>query len=208
MNAVIEKTAVATTRQGQVRGSISDGVSIFKGIPYAAPPFGVNRFRPPQPAEGWSGVRDAFEFGAKPPQAPYPVPWDVLIPELDAVGEDCLNLNIWTPDLTATGLPVMVWIPGGMFEHGTSASPAYDGSRFAQDGIVCVSINYRVGAEGFLYFEGGTANLGLLDEIAALEWVRDNIRAFGGDPNNVTVFGQSAGAMSIGTLLSMPRAAG
>jgi carboxylesterase type B len=117
-----------------------------------------------------------------------------------------LNLNIWSPELGAAGLPVMVWIPGGMFEHGTGA--AYDGSRFARDGIVCVTINYRVCAEGFLYLGDGNADLGLLDQIAALEWVQENIAAFGGDPNNVTIFGESAGAMSVGTLLSMPRAAG
>ena len=103
----------------------------------------------------------------------------------------------------------MVWIPGGMFEfHGTGASPWYDGSRFARDGIVCVTINYRVGAEGFLYLGEGNANRGLLDQIAALEWVRENIAAFGGDPGNVTIFGESAGAMSVGTLLAMPRAEG
>jgi para-nitrobenzyl esterase len=102
----------------------------------------------------------------------------------------------------------MVWIPGGMFEAGTGAAPWYDGSRFARDGVVCVTINYRVGADGFLYLADGTANLGLLDQIAALEWVRDNIAAFGGDPGNVTIFGESAGAMSVGTLLSMPRAEG
>ena len=121
-------------------------------------------------------------------------------------GEDCLNLNIWTPGPGAAGLPVMVWIPGGMFEVGSTA--AYDGSRFARDGVVCVTINYRVGAEGFLYLGDGDANLGLLDQVAALEWVRDNIAAFGGDPDNVTIFGESAGAMSVGTLLSMPRAEG
>ena len=200
--------AVVKTQHGEVRGSAGDGVNTFKGIPYAAPPFGANRLRPPQPVEPWSGGRDALAYGPKPPQVPYPSPWDVLIPELDPIGEDCLNLNIWSPDLGSAGLPVMVWIPGGAFEHGTSAGPFYDGSRFARDGIVCVSINYRVGAEGFLYLGDGVANLGLLDQLAALEWVQENIAAFGGDPANVTVFGQSAGAMSIGTLLSMPRAEG
>ena len=121
-------------------------------------------------------------------------------------GEDCLNLNVWTPDPGAAGLPVMVWIQGGMFEFGLQA--AYDGSHFARDGVVCVVFNWRVGADGFLFLGDGTANLGLLDQVAALEWVRDNIAAFGGDPANVTVFGESAGAMSIGTLLSMPRAEG
>jgi len=132
----------------------------------------------------------------------------VLLPELAVAGEDCLNLNIWSPDLGSARQPVMVWIAGGEFEHGTGAAPWYDGSRFARDGIVCVTINYRVGADGFLYLGDGNANRGLLDQVAALNWVQENIAAFGGDPGNVTVFGESAGAMSIGMLLSMPRAEG
>lgn len=198
--------AVIRTAHGALRGSVADGVNTFKGIPYAAPPFGPNRLRPPQPVEAWSGVRDATTCGPMPPQLPYPKPWDVLIPERATVGEDCLNLNIWSPAPGSAKLPVMVWIPGGMFEAGSGAT--YDGSRFARDGVVCVTINYRVGAEGFLYLPDGAANLGLLDQIAALAWVRENIAAFGGDPGNVTVFGQSAGALSVGTLLSMPRAEG
>jgi para-nitrobenzyl esterase len=197
---------VVRIASGAVRGSVADGVNRFTGIPYAAPPFGVNRLRPPRAVESWSEVRDALTWGPKPPQLPYPSPWDVLIPERGTDGEDCLNLNIWSPDLGSNGLPVMVWIPGGMFEAGSGAT--YDGSRFARDGVVCVTINYRVGAEGFLYLGDGNGNRGLLDQIAALEWVRDNITAFGGDPANVTIFGQSAGAMSVGTLLSMPRAEG
>jgi para-nitrobenzyl esterase len=197
---------VVRTAQGAVRGSIADGVHRFLGISYAAAPFGAHRLLPPQPVEPWSGVRDATTYGAKPPQLPYPPPWDVLIPERGPDGEDCLNLNIWTPDTGAARLPVMVWIPGGMFEAGSGAT--YDGARFARDGVVCVTINYRVGPEGFLFLGDENSNRGLLDQIAALEWVRDNIAAFGGDPGNVTVFGQSAGAMSIGTLLSMPRAKG
>lgn len=208
MKTLIRTDAVVTTRQGKVRGSGADGVSTFKGIPYAAPPFGAKRFRPPQPVEPWSGVRDALAYGAKPPQVPYPSPWDVLIPELDVLGDDCLTLNVWSPDLASGGHPVMVWIPGGMFESGTAAVPSYDGSRFARDGIVCVTINYRVGADGFLYLGEANANRGLLDQVAALEWVQENIAAFGGDPGNVTIFGESAGAMSVGTLLAMPRAEG
>ena len=197
---------VMKTAHGVVRGSVADGVNRFMGVPFAAPPFGPNRLRAPQPVAPWSGVRDALTYGPKPPQLPYPSPWDLLIPERGPLGEDCLNLNIWTPDPGAAGLPVMVWIPGGMFEAGSGAT--YDGSRFARDGIVCVTINYRIGAEGFLYLPDGEANLGLLDQIAALQWVRDNIGGFGGDPGNVTVFGQSSGGMSAGTLLSMPRARG
>jgi carboxylesterase type B len=200
---------VVNTRYGVVRGSIAEGVSMFKGIPYAAPPFGANRLRPPQPAASWSGVRDALAYGPKSTQPSYPPQVRMLLPELTLPGEDCLTLNIWSPDLGSAGLPVMVWIPGGMFEyHGTGASPWYDGSRFARDGIVCVTINYRVGAEGFLYLGDGIANLGLLDQVAALEWVRENVAAFGGNPANVTLFGESAGAMSVATLLAMPRAEG
>ncbi|HEX6798950.1 MAG TPA: carboxylesterase/lipase family protein [Ktedonobacterales bacterium] len=211
MNTVANTmTTVVTTRQGKVRGSAADGVHVFRGIPYAAPPFGANRLRPPQPAAPWSGVRDALAFGPKPPQPAYPPQVAVLIPpELTPAGEDCLTLNIWTPVLGPADLPVMVWIPGGMFEyHATGASPWYDGRRFARDGVVCVTINYRVGAEGFLYLGDGDANRGLLDQIAALEWVHENIAAFGGDPGKVTIFGESAGGMSVGTLMSMPRAEG
>lgn len=201
---------VVKTRSGEVRGSVVGGVYAFKGIPYAAPPFGANRLLPPQPVASWDGVRDALTYGPKAPQPPYPPQVAVLLPpELTAPGEDCLTLNIWTPDLETDRLPVMVWIAGGMFEyHGTGASPWYDGSRFARDGVVCVTINYRVGAEGFLYLGEGNANRGLLDQIAALQWVRENIAAFGGDPGNVTIFGESAGGMSVGVLLSMPCAEG
>ena len=199
---------VVKTRYGEVRGSVADGVHTFKGIPYAAPPFGANRLRPPQPVAPWSGVRDALTFGPIPLQPPIPPPIDVLLPELAIPGEDCLNLNIWSPDLGSARQPVMVWIPGSAFEYHGSASPWYDGSRFARDGIVCVTINYRLGADGFLYLGEGNANRGLLDQIAALQWVRENIAAFGGDPGNVTIFGESAGGMSIGSLLSMPRAQG
>lgn len=170
---------VVSTRYGRVRGSVAGGVATFKGIPYAAPPFGANRLQPPRPVEPWSGVRDALTYGPKSPQLPYPPPIDVLIPELAGPGEDCLNLNIWSPDLGPVALPVMVWIPGGMFQyHGTGASPWYDGSRFARDGVICVTINYRVAADGFLYVGDGVANLGLLNQVAALEWVHENIAAW------------------------------
>ena len=210
MRALIEDvvSTIVQTGQGTLRGHVDRGVATFKGIPYAAPPFGSDRLRPPRPIESWSGVRDALAFGAEPfqPRMPADDPTSGLVWDPAEPGEDCLNLNVWTPAPIATGLPVMVWVPGGMFEVCSGA--AYDGGRFARDGVVCVTINYRVGAEGFLYLADGTPNLGLLDQIAALEWVRDNIAAFGGDPGNVTVFGESAGAMCIGTLLAMPRAAG
>ena len=199
---------VIRIRQGAVRGSMAEGVAAFKGIPYAAPPFGANRFQPPRPAEPWDGVREALNYGPTVVKPPYFPPFDVLIPEPAIAGEDCLNLNIWSPDLGQVGLPVMVWIHGGAFSNGSGAVPTYDGSRFARDGVVCVTINYRLGVDGFLYLGDGNANLGLLDQVAALAWVQENIAAFGGDPNNVTIFGESAGGMSVATLLSMPRATG
>jgi len=201
-------SATVKTQQGKVQGRLCDGVHVFKGITYAAAPFGVNRLRPPQPVAHWSGLRDALTYGPKCPQLPYPPPWDVLLPELVGTGEDCLTLNVWSSSLGSAKQPVMVWIPGGAFEKGTAAMAAYDGRQFARDGIVCVTMNYRVGAEGFLSLDDGIANLGLLDQVAALEWVQQNIAAFGGDPGNVTIFGESAGGMSVGMLLSMPRAKG
>ena len=200
---------VVESRRGKLRGRLSNGVTTFQGVPYAAPPFGVNRLRPPRAVEPWDGVRDALTFGPKSPQVAYPAGIAEALAELVGAGENCLTLNVWTPDLGTAGQPVMVWIPGGMFEfHATGATAFYDGSRFARDGVVCVTINYRVGAEGFLYLGDGVANLGLLDQIAALEWVQENIAAFGGDPGKVTIFGESAGAMSVATLLTMPRAKG
>ncbi|HEX7199628.1 MAG TPA: carboxylesterase family protein, partial [Dongiaceae bacterium] len=199
---------VVETRQGRLRGALSAGIASFKGIPYAAAPFGANRFKPPQPAPSWKGVRDALAYGPTAPKPPYFPPFDEILIEPIIAGEDCLNLNIWTPNPVATGLPVMVWVHGGAFTNGTGAVPNYDGQRFARDGVVLVTINYRLSVDGFLFLGDGVANLGLLDQVAALEWVRDNIAAFGGDSRNVTIFGESAGAMSVTTLLSMPRAKG
>jgi carboxylesterase 2/para-nitrobenzyl esterase len=199
---------VVRTRQGDLRGAGAGGVHVFKGIPYAAAPVGADSLRPPRPAEPWTGVREAISFGPKPPQQAMPPMVAEILPEVAGMGDNCLTLNLWSGDL-AGRQPVVVWISGGLFEyHGTGASPWYDGTTFARDGVVCVTINYRVGASGFLYLGDGIANVGLLDQIAALEWVRENIAAFGGDADNVTVFGESAGALSVGTLLAMPRARG
>jgi para-nitrobenzyl esterase len=204
---------IVQTRCGSVRGQTADGVSGFLGIPYAASPTGGLRFQAPVPPTPWDGVRDATAFGATPPKPDYPQPFDVLLAEPNIPGDDWLNLNVWTPSPQAAapgsaGLPVLVWIHGGAFANGNSAIPMYDGHAFARDGVVLVSINYRLGVDGFALLPGAPANRGLLDQIAALEWVRDNIGEFGGDPANVTIFGESAGAMSVITLLSVPRAAG
>src|SRR5215207_604265 len=197
------------TPAGTVRGRVRDGVHAFLGIPYAAPPFGPRRFAAPQPAEPWDGVRDALDYGPTVPKPAYTPPYDVLLREPVIPGADCLNLNVWTPDPGHAGLPVFVWIHGGAFVNGSGAVPVYDGATFARDGVVCVTINYRLGVDGFLQFaDDGPANRGLLDQVAALRWVQENIAAFGGDPARVTVGGESAGAMSVGCLLAMPSAQG
>ncbi len=197
------------TTSGLVRGRARDGVHTFLGIPFAAPPFGPRRFAAPAPPEPWDGVRPATDYGPTVPKPPYASPYDKLLPEPVVPGEDCLNLNVWTPDPGAAGLPVFVWVHGGAFANGSGAVPVYDGSAFARDGVVCVTFNYRLGVDGFLHFaDGGPVNRGLLDQVAALRWVRDNIAAFGGDPARVTVAGESAGAMSVGCLLAMPAAEG
>ena len=195
-------------KDGAVRGKIESGVSAFLGIPYAAPPFGVNRMQPPQPVRAWDGERDATAYAPTVPKGDYPPQYAPLFPEVVIPGEDCLNLNVWTPDPNATGLPVLVWIHGGSFMNGSGSIGEYSGAAFARDGVVCVTINYRLAAEGFLFLDDGIANLGLLDQLAALRWVQGNISAFGGDPARVTVAGESAGAMSVTTLLSMPLAEG
>lgn len=203
--------SVVTLVSGQLRGARESGVARFLGVPYAAAPVGELRFRAPQPCQPWQGERDATRFG---PSAPYRLPpfdaldLEPLVGMSCADGDDYLNLNVWTPDEKASGLPVMVFIHGGAWTGGSGSAPAQDGSAFARDGVVCVTINYRVGIEGFLPIEDAPTNLGLRDMIFALEWVRDNIAAFGGDPATVTVFGESAGAMSIADLMTSPAARG
>ena len=210
MDPVVE---IAT---GKLRGLGDRGTLSFRGIPYARPPEGERAFRPPEPADAWPGVRDARRFGPGAPQIVVPVPLvNQLIgvsPERQAL--DCLSLNVWTPALDDGRRPVMVWIHGGAFVLGTGASALYRGARLARRGdVVVVTINYRLGALGFLNHpelraRGVAANLGIRDQIAALEWVRENIAAFGGDPGRVTIFGESAGGMSVGTLLAAPSARG
>jgi para-nitrobenzyl esterase len=197
-----------TTQYGTVSGTLAgDGVTKFLGIPYAASPTGPLRFAAPQPPAAWSGVRECTSFGATPPKPDYVAPFDALLPELNIPGDDWLNLNVWTPDVAGRA-PVMVWIHGGAFANGNSAVRMYDGHSFARDGVVLVTINYRLGVDGFALLPDAPPNRGLLDQVAALEWVRDNIAAFGGDPDRVTIFGESAGAMSVMTLLGLPRARG
>jgi para-nitrobenzyl esterase len=190
---------VVTTSHGQVRGRDLDGIRAFKGIPYAAAPEGPLRFQPPVPPAPWDGVRDCLEFGPAAPQlAPAPGVPPVWRPEH---GLDCLSLNVWSPE-GAAGLPVMVWIHGGLWKLGSSRMPQYDGGTLARSNVVVVTVNYRVGFEGFGHIPGVPDNRGLRDQIAALEWVQANASAFGGDPGNVTVFGQSAGAASITLLMA------
>ncbi|GAA4949039.1 carboxylesterase family protein [Streptomonospora halophila] len=198
--------ASATTTSGRVSGAVESGVSVFRGIPYAAPPVGEACFAAPRPPEPWAGVREAVEYGPTAPHPPYEAGMADELPERDIPGPECLNLNVWTPGTGERGLPVMVWVHGGAFTNGSGAEPAYEARAFARSGVVAVTLNYRLGAQGFALVEGAPANRGLLDQIAALEWVRDNIAAFGGDPDRVTVFGESAGAMSVVTLMAIPRA--
>ncbi|MEV0063545.1 carboxylesterase family protein [Nocardia sp. NPDC050718] len=200
---------IVSTSGGRIRGRTSaDGVTSFLGIPYAAPPVGPARFRLPEPATPWDGVRDAHEFGPTCPQLPYPGPMQALIGGPAIAGEECLNLNVWTPDPAGAGLPVLVWIHGGAFTRGGNSHPLYDGAAFARDGVVLVSINYRLGIPGFAVLSGAPLNRGLHDQVLALRWVSENIAAFGGDPGNVTVFGESAGAISVACLLTAAPAAG
>ncbi len=204
---------IASTPSGRLEGREKDGVLLFAGIPYAVPPTGALRLRAPEPYPAWQGERAAKRFGPAAPQRPgegltsAPTRWD----------EDCLTLNVQTPSLDGPPRPVLVWIHGGAFRTGKGGIPWYNGHSFATRGdIVTVTINYRLGALGFLHLDGvpgapqteGSGCLGILDQIAALEWVRDHIAAFGGDPERVTIAGESAGGMSVGTLLGTPRARG
>jgi para-nitrobenzyl esterase len=207
---------IVETRSGKLRGARRRGVLAFRGIPYAAPPLGRLRFRAPQPPAAWPGVRDATAPGPGAPQlGPRLGAGFARIAGPAASSEDCLTLDVFTPAADGARRPVLVWIHGGAFVLGAGSALAYDGSALAREGdVVVVTLNYRLGALGFLALgdlapgAGFDANLGLRDQIAALEWVRDNAAAFGGDPANVTVFGQSAGGMSVGTLLAAPRARG
>ncbi len=200
------------TQYGWVRGAVAHGVIAFKGIPYAAPPQGALRWAAPQPAKPWRGVRPAVTFG--PDCMQRPTPGD-MAPLRTRPSENCLFVNVWRPrDASRAALPVMVWIYGGGFVDGGTSPAVYNGSAFARDGVVLVSINYRLGNFGFFAFPAlvrhglPAGNFALMDQIAALHWVRRNIAAFGGNPRNVTIFGESAGGMSVNALLISPLARG
>jgi para-nitrobenzyl esterase len=209
---------VVRVESGELQGVVDDGVASFKGIPFAAPPVGDLRWRPPQPAAPWTGVRQAADFGANCMQGRFGPPPAPGAPPAPVPSEDCLFLNVWRPASATPGakLPVMVWIHGGGFMGGSGASPNTSGAQFAKQGVVLVSVNYRLGRFGFFAFpalrrehpDETKSNYAYMDQIAALQWVRRNIAAFGGDPNNVTIFGFSAGGVSVHSLLASPMARG
>lgn len=200
-----------TTSSGTIRGVVEDGINRFLGVPYAAPPVGDRRFETPQPAEAWSGTRDAIERGPNAPQIHREFKGLDVTPLVRPGwqrGKDFLAANIWTPDVGTSDRPVMVFIHGGAFVVGDKDASILDGAAFARSGVVLITINYRMGIEGFLPIPGAPTNLGLRDQLAALRWVQSNATAFGGDPRNVTVFGESAGAMSVADLVASPLAEG
>jgi para-nitrobenzyl esterase len=205
---------IVETRSGKIEGTDEDGLQVFRGIPYAAPPVGERRFAAPEREEPWAGVRSAARFGKSAPQAKVNLPLPGM--DMGETGEDCLTLNVWTPSADSARRPVLVWIHGGGFIIGSGSQSIYDGKHLAGRGdVVVVTINYRLGPLGYLDLTricpdlpGAVANAGMRDQAAALQWVHENIDAFGGNPGDVTIFGESAGGMSVGTLLAMPSAKG
>lgn len=212
--AIARGSTVVAVESGQVRGTLADNVESWKGIPFAAPPTGALRWRAPQPAATWRGVRDAADYGHDCMQVPFP---SDAAPLGTPPAEDCLYLNVWRPAGAKAKLPVMVWIYGGGFVNGGASPPTYSGTEIAKQGVLFVSFNYRVGRFGTFAHpqltkanaDGGLlGNYGFMDQLAALKWVRRNIAAFGGDPKNVTIIGESAGGMSVHTLVTSPLARG
>ena len=203
----MNKSEVIDTTSGKMQGYKEDDLVIFKGIPYAEPPIDELRFSPPAAKKRWDGVLEATKYGACSYQGYTQL--EDLTGKLQPESEDCLNLNIWAPNIDNKKHPVMFWIHGGAFIMGGGIDPMYDGSALARRGdIVVVTINYRLGALGYSYIPDVTVNAGHLDQILALKWVHDNIELFGGDPNNVTIFGESAGGYSVVALAAMPAANG
>lgn len=213
---------IVETTSGKVRGRNERGVAIFKGIPYAAPPLGENRFRPPQEVEPWSGTRDALAYGNLAIQADnaFNLPADLMaiwpLGGVEETSEDCLTLNVWTSGTSDSKRPVLFWCHGGGFFTGSGSSPWTDGAELCRlDDVVVVSFNHRLGALGYLHLEdiagsdfAGAGTAGVRDIVAALEWVRDNIARFGGDPGNVTIFGESGGGAKVSVLMALPSARG
>jgi para-nitrobenzyl esterase len=204
-------TVTANTTAGTIKGAETDGIKVFKGVPYAAPPTGERRFRPPAPAEPWEGVRDTLEFA---PNCTQPPPTIALVEGPQS--EDCLYLNVWTPAVDKGSRPVMVWLHGGGFREGSGSERTYNGEFLARRGdVVVVTVNHRLGPLGYLYLGeifgeefAASGNNGMLDLVQALEWVRDNAASFGGDPGNVTIFGESGGGVKASLLHVMPHAVG
>ncbi|WP_372732141.1 carboxylesterase/lipase family protein [Novosphingobium sp.] len=212
--AILAKPPVATTEYGKVAGASEQSVDVFRGIPFAAPPVGANRWRAPQPPAKWKGLRNATSFGPDCMQIQFP---GDQAPLRTTPSEDCLYLNLWKPAAAKAGakLPVLVWIYGGAFMFGGTSPEIYDGKAFAKEGVIFVSLNYRVGRFGFFSHPALTAeagkpvgNFAMQDQVAALQWVRNNISRFGGDPARVTVMGESAGGTAVVNLLTMPSARG
>jgi len=207
-STIAQQTAAVKVEEGLVQGTIEDGLSVYKGIPFAAPPVGDLRWKAPQPAAKWEGIRQVNKFAPGPMQGGNPP---------SGKSEDCLYLNIWTPAKSASDkIPVLVWIYGGGFNGGSTSETNYSGEKLAKKGVVLVSIAYRVGQLGFLAHPELSAespnhvsgNYGLLDMIAGLKWIQKNIAAFGGDPNKVTIFGESAGGIAVSMLCASPLAKG
>ena len=214
VDAAQQDMAVIQLDSGPIRGKVQDGVRFYAGIPYAAPPIGDLRWKSPQPVKSWTNIRECVEFG---PICPQPGSPGMKEEDIKTASEDCLYLNIWAPlKKSAEKKPVMVWIHGGAFVVGSGSSETYNGTNYAKQGLIIVTLNYRLGAFGFLAHpllseespHGVSGNYGLLDQIEALKWVKKNIAAFGGNPENITIFGESAGSVSVGFHTVIPRSGG